>query len=456
MYAAPTEASWSRSAKLTEFQRVKEAVRRLEHTAREQLALERESQNVFDFLKAEITRIKRSIGALSSVVDEELVSLRGECAALRDEVARAVDLAKSQTDSAVELIAEARKRDTEWMQTSFSQVKDSVARLEAESKETRKQLLELAASHASAAARREADAASSSSAQQQAIDALQERFAERSGAVEASCKALAAENGTRRDESVHLARLATEANTQIERLTHGLRTVHSSVEALQAKGQAERAAAQEEQQKREQAAGERLAEAQEGSARELARHRDAISLLVETVDSLTRESKAGDEALGGKLAEAAEEADSRGAAHERALRQQEAAVGSLSTDVDAVSDAVRRLEARLGSQAEQLLALQEQQADLKAQLSQAQAALRTIKASAKDAAESLVSHKTQSQRALDDLVKRSEGFSKAAAVFADALKVPNPLGGALPMPRRVSHGFGSPSNGTQHHFSELS
>ena len=40
--------------------------------------------------------------------------------------------------------------------------------------------------------------------------------------------------------------------------------------------------------------------------------------------------------------------------------------------------------------------------------------------------------------------------------FADALKVPNPLGGALPMPRRVSHGFGSPSNGTQHHFSELS
>lgn len=356
------------------------------------------------------------------------------------------------------------------MQTSFSQVKDSVARLEAESKETRKQLLELAASHASAAARREADAASSSSAQQQAIDALQERFAERSGAVEASCKALAAENGTRRDESVHLARLATEANTQIERLTHGLRTVHSSVEALQAKGQAERAAAQEEQQKREQAAGERLAEAQEGSARELARHRDAISLLVETVDSLTRESKAGDEALGGKLAEAAEEADSRGAAHERALRQQEAAVGSLSTDVDAVSDAVRRLEARLGSQqeqlqavggkgagtAEQLLALQEQQADLKAQLSQAQAALRTIKASAKDAAESLVSHKTQSQRALDDLVKRSEGFSKAAAVFADALKVPNPLGGALPMPRRVSHGFGSPSNGTQHHFSELS
>lgn len=37
MYASQTEASWARSAKLTEFQRVKEAVRRLEHTSREQL-----------------------------------------------------------------------------------------------------------------------------------------------------------------------------------------------------------------------------------------------------------------------------------------------------------------------------------------------------------------------------------------------------------------------------------
>ena len=37
MYASQTEASWARSAKLTEFQRVKEAVQRLEHTSREQL-----------------------------------------------------------------------------------------------------------------------------------------------------------------------------------------------------------------------------------------------------------------------------------------------------------------------------------------------------------------------------------------------------------------------------------
>lgn len=40
MYASQTEASWARSAKLTEFQRVKEAVRRLEHTSREQLVRE--------------------------------------------------------------------------------------------------------------------------------------------------------------------------------------------------------------------------------------------------------------------------------------------------------------------------------------------------------------------------------------------------------------------------------
>jgi len=37
MYSSQTEASWARSAKLTEFQRVKEAVRRLEHNSQEQL-----------------------------------------------------------------------------------------------------------------------------------------------------------------------------------------------------------------------------------------------------------------------------------------------------------------------------------------------------------------------------------------------------------------------------------
>jgi len=97
--------------------------------------LERESQNVFDYLRTEVTRIKKSIGALSSVVDEELSTLRSECISLRDEVQRVVDLAKAQADNAVSLLTEARKRDTEWMQLSFSAIKDSVSKLDADIKE---------------------------------------------------------------------------------------------------------------------------------------------------------------------------------------------------------------------------------------------------------------------------------------------------------------------------------
>ena len=87
-HAAPTEQSWSRSAKLTEFARVRDTVIRLEKSSREQLQLESETQHVFDFMRAELGRIKQSIAALSGVVDDELASLRSDVGALREEVGR--------------------------------------------------------------------------------------------------------------------------------------------------------------------------------------------------------------------------------------------------------------------------------------------------------------------------------------------------------------------------------
>ena len=59
MHAAPTESAWARSAKLTEFTRLKETVRRLEHSSKEQFALEQESQHVFEYLKGAIERDSR-------------------------------------------------------------------------------------------------------------------------------------------------------------------------------------------------------------------------------------------------------------------------------------------------------------------------------------------------------------------------------------------------------------
>ena len=59
MHAAPTESAWARSAKLTEFTSLKDTVRRLEHSSKEQIALEQESQHVFEYLKGAIERDSR-------------------------------------------------------------------------------------------------------------------------------------------------------------------------------------------------------------------------------------------------------------------------------------------------------------------------------------------------------------------------------------------------------------
>ena len=65
--------------------------------------------------------------------------------------------------------------------------------------------------------------------------------------------------------------------------------------------------------------------------------------------------------------------------------------------------------------------------ELKQESSHAAAQLRTVKASTKDAADGLNAHKAHTRRALDELEKRSEAYSRACTIFADLLKVSNPV-----------------------------
>ena len=51
--ACPTESWLHRSARLTEFEAVKDCVKRLERTSREQLVLENETQHVFETMHAD-------------------------------------------------------------------------------------------------------------------------------------------------------------------------------------------------------------------------------------------------------------------------------------------------------------------------------------------------------------------------------------------------------------------
>ena len=150
-HTAPTEQSWARSPRLTEFARLKEAVLRMEKSSREQLELEAETQRVFDFMRAEIGRIKQSIAALSGVVDEELASVRSDMGVLREEVARLIESARAENSSTASFLAESKereKRNAEWVQQSFAQAREQVAQLERDLSDSKAQLLEAGGSQA--------------------------------------------------------------------------------------------------------------------------------------------------------------------------------------------------------------------------------------------------------------------------------------------------------------------
>lgn len=419
-FAAPTEQSWARSAKLTEFTRLKETVQRLEASSKEQLALENETQNVFDFMKTELGRIKKSIGALSSVVDEELAALRHECSSLREELTRVVDLTKTQGASTLSLISESQRRDSEWMQLTFSQVRETCAKLETEVKESKAQLLELSHAHASSVARLGADLDSNSKSLHRQVGELSERFA----GTEARCNTLAMErDGGLRTEHEALVAWSKEAQPQLASLRG-----FESVQALTESAHAHAAALQQ----RQDTAQQQLALASE----ELSRHRDAIVLVVETVDSLSRDSRAAQEELGAKLQEASDTSGQR-------ARQMEKAASNLSAECGALREGAKRCEQRLQEAArvaqdhsgEAMKCVDDSLLEIKQELSASSAALRQLKAGNKDAAEGLQQHKVSVRRAFDDVEKRQahgqEAFSKAAAIFSEALRISNPLAMSL-------------------------
>jgi len=378
---------------------------------------------VFDYLKTEQTRVKKSIGALSSVVDDELATLRAECASLRDEVQRVVDLAKSQTDSTVNLIGESRKRDTEWMSLTFSQVKETIAKLDVDVKEGRAQLYELSNSHSSSIARLGADAESNHGSLHRQIG----QFSERLVSVESRCAALVAEmDSSLRQGHEELVRWSKEAREQLAALK-GFESVNNLIESVHAHTSA--------LQQRQDGVSQQLTIVSE----EVARHRDAIVLMVETVDSLSRDAKAAQEESSTRLSQMNEAAEQRGRAHEKAL-------ANLSAECASLREAVRRVEQQAQGHEENLTlvklnsthaadwmkGMEKDMVELKQETSQASAQLRSVKVAIKDATDAVNMHKAQTRRSVDDIEKRHEAYNRAVAIFADLLKVSNPIAFSAP------------------------
>jgi chromosome segregation ATPase len=221
---------------------------------------------------------------------------------------------------------------------------------------------------------------------------------------------MAAENATLKAEHAALVRFATEVKPQVEGLSHGLRAVPSLLEPMQSQLTA--------------------------SLAETTRHRDAIALLVETVDSISRDAKSGHESLGARVGEIMDVTESRAAAHDQS-------VNGLGADLDALAEVVRRMEARLDEQQQSLSdigsstssrlelvrSLEDSVTEMRAHTSQANSGLKALRLSVKEMADALGSQRAQTRRALDELEKRSDALARAAAVFSDALKIPNPVSG---------------------------
>ena len=213
---APTEQSWARSAKLTEFARLKDTVIRMEKSSREQLALETETQHVFDFMRAEIGRIKQSIAALSGVVDDELGSLRSDVGVLREEVRRLIESARAEHSSTASLLAESRARETrnaECVQQSFAQAREQVAQLERHFSDSKAELLEASGSQAAAVSELRSNLAEVVASTRE----LQQQARANSEGVSGNAAAMLAGTGENRRRLEHEAKVAQEARGDLQR-----------------------------------------------------------------------------------------------------------------------------------------------------------------------------------------------------------------------------------------------
>uniref|UniRef100_A0A7S0EM95 Uncharacterized protein n=1 Tax=Phaeocystis antarctica TaxID=33657 RepID=A0A7S0EM95_9EUKA len=357
--AATTEQSWARSAKLAEFARLKDTVIRMEKSSREQLQLETETQHSFDFMRAEIGRIKQSIAALSSVVDDELASLRSDVGVLREEVGHLVESARAEHSSTASLLAESRAREmrnAEWVQQSFAQAREQVAQLKRDLSDSKAQLLEASGSHTAAVSELSSNLAEVVASTRE----LQQQARANSEGVSGNTAARIVATGENRRRLEHEAKVAEEARGDLQREIDAL-VAWSTQEArpqlarladtggldgVQALAQSAHDHAATLQQSH-QAAEQKLSVASE----ELSRHRDAIVLVVDTVDNLSRDIKATQEGLGSGLSEVREVSDQR-------ARLMERACSHLSGECDALRYGIRRGEQRTQEQAEAVGLLQ--------------------------------------------------------------------------------------------------
>ena len=134
----PTYSWINKVANRREIALLRDSVKRLEGASRQQLLLENESQDTFDFLYAESAHTKKALGALCKAVDGEIIALRDQIKAMGEEVITSRDRERAAAEAATQALTEVQRVMSEL---------GSSSRLEAELKTTKEQLEELRKAH---------------------------------------------------------------------------------------------------------------------------------------------------------------------------------------------------------------------------------------------------------------------------------------------------------------------
>ena len=310
-------------------QALHEAVSKLQAQQVAQLELERQNQAVFDFVKAELGRVTQTISNLSSTVEDELRSLRLEAATAREASKTAKILAVQAASTTSRLSSESQLADSE-----RQAVRAAITQLDEELRARKVELSELLGGeripHPSATRSPDHHLAQRCGRLEDELGVLKSRFAQRLSDTENRYAGLAAlverietwavvaqredaqRDEAQRDEAQRGAAAHECARSEDAELLRQLREVSAEVSA-------------------------------QGS--ELSRHRKAVVLMVESMDSLGIDQQTLSASLTPRIEELSRERAALSARIEQAVESSEQSSRRQAKETAALAEEVAALRA---------------------------------------------------------------------------------------------------------------
>ena len=310
-------------------QALHEAVSKLQAQQVAQLELERQNQAVFDFVKAELGRVTQTISNLSSTVEDELRSLRLEATTAREASKTAKILAVQAASTTSRLSSESQLADSE-----RQAVRAAITQLDEELRARKVELSELLGGeripHPSATRSPDHHLAQRCGRLEDELGVLKSRFAQRLSDTENRYAGLAA---------------------LVERIeTWAVVAQREDAQRDEAqRDEAQRGAAAHECARSEDA--ELLRQLREVSAEvsahgsELSRHRKAVVLMVESMDSLGIDQQTLSASLTPRIEELSRERAALSARIEQAVESSEQSSRRQAKETAALAEEVAALRA---------------------------------------------------------------------------------------------------------------